>query len=329
MIDNYNPDKSKEQLDFVVGWVMDKAVDTDKLVMASLGVVDYVVRWAHNFTGDINCTDIIQLNDTGLCYPDPWGTWNCSTVPPVMALCTMITASNLSLVDPNLQVALLEQAGISIDEVFETVQTEVVAALDLATTSLYPDELYMLTVPLGIAIFFAIVNAIRLAVTYLPSVTTTIIQLRTGVIKSLGDPEFEKYRVAPDTVTLLTGTIFWGALVSSALFGLVVGLIFFLLLWQGTQRLVQRLTVLLIGLIIVIIIRLAVRGRRKVLTTHHHELCYARNTFEAQAPNIYFGFSPCPHHIISVLCSSSCRAANAAVSRDCTGPVQRGLTSRC
>jgi hypothetical protein len=229
-----------------------------------LDIVDYVIGWIHNITDDVNCTAIFESSrgvvDT-ICDVDPtWGTYNCSNLESsYTALCALVTNPELHLVDPSLQLALLEATGISVESVLGTIQAEAVSVLDSATNSLYPESLYMLTVPLGIAIAFALMNAIYLAVSYIPSVTTTIIQLRTGVIPSLGDPEFEKYRVAPDTVTLLTGTIFWGGLVSSALVGFIFGLIFFLLLWQSTQRMVQKLTVILVGLLVIVIIRILVR----------------------------------------------------------------------
>jgi len=76
------------------------------------------------------------------------------------------------------------------------------------------------------------------------------------VIPSLHSPDFQKYREAPDTVTLLTGTLFWGCLVSSVLFGLIIAFILFLFVWQGSIYFMMRLTATLVGIIGVVMIRL-------------------------------------------------------------------------
>lgn len=56
----------------------------------------------------------------------------------------------------------------------------------------------------------AFITAISLAVTYIPSVTSTTLKLRSGVIPSLRSPGFARYRFAADQVTILTGSMFWG-----------------------------------------------------------------------------------------------------------------------
>jgi dolichyl-phosphate-mannose--protein O-mannosyl transferase len=83
---------------------------------------------------------------------------------------------------------------------------------------------------IGTAVAF--LTSIYLAVTFLPSITSTILQLRSGAIPTLHDKDFNKYRVAPDQVSILTGSMFWGCLISSALVGGVIGLLVFLCLWQ-------------------------------------------------------------------------------------------------
>lgn len=112
-------------------------------------------------------------------------------------------------------------------------------------------------VPLYIGLCLAIMASFRLAMLYLPGVTVTILELRSGVIPSLQSPNFQKYREAPDTVTLLTVTLFWGCLVSSILFGLLIGFIIFLFLWQGSYYFMMRLFATLLGVLCVLLIRLA------------------------------------------------------------------------
>jgi hypothetical protein len=57
--------------------------------------------------------------------------------------------------------------------------------------------------------------------------------------------------------------MFWGCIVSSALVGAGTGLVIFILLWQTTRVLVQKLIVLcMIGLIIIALIKTLVRDLR-------------------------------------------------------------------
>ena len=138
------------------------------------------------------------------------------------------------------------------------VQSQLQGVIDEATESLYPEEEYMLTIPLSVAVMVAISTALRLAMAYLPGVTTTILKLRAGVIPSLHSPDFEKYRVAPDTVTMLTGSLFWGCLVSSLLFGLVIGFVVFLFLWQGSAYFIMRLIAVVVGVVCIVALRLLI-----------------------------------------------------------------------
>jgi hypothetical protein len=267
VIDNYGKDKAEAQLEWLVGTLMDHTIDESAITHAGLDVVSTVLTYISQLSTislfDFNCSEVFQGGQetiNSLCEIDPTGGYyNCSSLESdAEALCAIFENPDLIRESPDLFLALLESTGLSVGDVRDTIRFQVASGLDSVTESLYPEELYMLTIPLGFVIFFAVVTALQLAISYIPSVTTTIIQLRTGVIPSLGNSAFEKYRVAPDSVTLLTGTLFWGCLVSSILFGFVVGFIIFLFLWQGSVRLVQRFMVIAIGFLIVIAIRLLV-----------------------------------------------------------------------
>jgi hypothetical protein len=88
-------------------------------------------------------------------------------------------------------------------------------------------EKYMVTIPMYTATIVAFLLALSLAITYLPSVTTTILRLRNGHIATLRNKDFNRYRCAPDQVALLTPTLFWGSLFSSIVVGGAIGLIVF------------------------------------------------------------------------------------------------------
>jgi preprotein translocase subunit SecY len=85
---------------------------------------------------------------------------------------------------------------------------------------------------MAVATVFAFFTSIYLATTFLPSITSTILQLRSGVIPTLRHKDFNKYRVAPDQVSILSGSLFWGTVYSSALMGVLVGALVFVCIWQ-------------------------------------------------------------------------------------------------
>lgn len=64
----------------------------------------------------------------------------------------------------------------------------------------------------------------------MPSVITTILQLRSGGIAFLRDKDINRYRRAPDEVTILTGSLFWGCLIASVVVGSIIALILFFFL---------------------------------------------------------------------------------------------------
>ncbi|KAL3908061.1 MAG: hypothetical protein SGILL_008627, partial [Bacillariaceae sp.] len=74
---------------------------------------------------------------------------------------------------------------------------------------------------------FGLLAAIGIAVVYLPSSVCTILKFRYGVIPSLGNETFRKYRFAVDLVSQLFGAMFWGCIVTAFItFGIFGSLTF-------------------------------------------------------------------------------------------------------
>ena len=262
IIENYGQEKAEAQLQSVLGILFDNFVNEDKITETSLVVTNQVYAYVEslNSTGIISiaCSRVYDTSADAICDIDFYGYYDCSNIQSAEALCALMQNPDLGAYDPGLQIALLNVTGFKFEEAVSHIEGNLASAISSASESLYPEEMWMLTVPLGIGIVVAVVNSFMLFLSYLPSVTATIIELRTGSIPSLKDKSFQKYRVAPDTVTLLTGSLFWGSLVSSVLFGLIIAFIVFILLWQGSRVFVQKLITVLIGLAIIIAIRLSV-----------------------------------------------------------------------
>ena len=174
------------------------------------------------------------------------------------ALCSLLDYSvNSSSANGALQLGLLNAAGLDIDSITQIATQAIEAASQASINSLYPAEKYMVTIPLIVASIVAFITALSLALTYLPSVTSTTLKLRSGVIPTFRSAEnFQQYRFASDQVTILTGSMFWGCLISSVLVGSLIGGIVFLFLWQATVAIVQQFVAILIGIIIVLVIKL-------------------------------------------------------------------------
>jgi len=177
---------------------------------------------------------------------------------------------NPDLIDvgPDLAFHLLENSGFNTTYMAEVVHEKFEYVVDTAINSMYPDPVSMLLVPLYVTLVVAVINSLWLSVSCIPSMTTTILELRSGVIPSLKSRDFQKYREAPDTVTLLTGSLFWGCLVSSLVMGLVIGFVAFLLLWQGSSA-------MMINAVIVGVAACCIAILKALLTT----LCCGRRLY--------------------------------------------------
>lgn len=78
-------------------------------------------------------------------------------------------------------------------------------AVNSSVDSLYPEEEYMITIPIIFGTIAALLTSASLALGYLPSVSATYIKLRTGVIPTLTDDLLLRYRAAVRCCSHLTG----------------------------------------------------------------------------------------------------------------------------
>lgn len=105
--------------------------------------------------------------------------------------------------------------------------------IDNVADSLYPQEQYMVEVPMIVATTIAFIYTLALVFVYIPSVASTTLQFRSGVIPFFRDEyNFALYRTRLDQVTILLGSMFWSAIYASVFVGAFIGFIVFLFLWQ-------------------------------------------------------------------------------------------------
>ena len=105
------------------------------------------------------------------------------------------------------------------------------SAIKDIVTVVDPIEPWMVQLSFGLGGLVAFFMAIFLATLYVPSVTSTILRFRSGIIPSLRDPSFSYNYRTTYTVTYLTGALFWGALIYCAGVAFVISFIVLALCW--------------------------------------------------------------------------------------------------
>lgn len=248
----------------VVGLILNRFVNqdvVDDLVSRVSGIISRFVGLLGRLGAlNVNCTAFDEqgegLLDT-LCNTSASpGVYECS---PNATIGTYLCAlANATEIDDYLNLALLNAAGLNVTDLFETAKENMQEAIDVSIDSVFPTSRYMVTIPCIVLTILGTAMGLFISVTYIPSVTCTILKARSGVIKSLHDKEFNYYRVAPDLVCVLTGSFFWGTLVGSVIFGVLIGLILFFFLWQATAYFAQLAVASIIGIAVTVTIRFGI-----------------------------------------------------------------------
>jgi len=91
---------------------------------------------------------------------------------------------------------------------------------------------------------------------YLPSFIMNVLKFRFGVIPSLSDTEFQRYKEGPDHPTLVFGIAFWSQLFAATIsFGLF-GLVGFFVSWNESSDFVLTIIAQMIGISVTIIFKI-------------------------------------------------------------------------
>jgi hypothetical protein len=196
--------------------------------------------------------------DTVAKYVNSMGNWSGVDID-----CSNQTETNFYCIQQNAPVTstdellyYLNETGFDATYVSNVTNSALQEASYQLVDTLYPTQEYMVRIPLIIAVIVAFLTSVNLATSYIPSVTATVLKLRCGVIDSLHSRDMQLYRVAPETVALLTGSLFWGCLVASLLAGSLTGLIAFFFLWQGSVVYAQKFVALAVGILVMALMRL-------------------------------------------------------------------------
>jgi hypothetical protein len=101
----------------------------------------------------------------------------------------------------------------------------------------------------------AMIVAISIFFLYIPSTTATILKFRSGMIPSLRDPSFQRYKVGVDSVFFNASNMIWALFGASLLFAFLVTGFLFLVLWPFTRDLVVLAAAWILGLVITILLK--------------------------------------------------------------------------
>jgi hypothetical protein len=215
----------------LVDQVVDNAISDDLVANVSSGMIDVVGSLASQ-SGDFDCSNYTagapDLFNTTCVWTGQ--TYECNGGSEVDYICSLINDDSMNA---SQKLALLSASGYDGNLLRAQVRSALQEAMDESVDNLYPSAKYMVVVPLAIGTAVAFLTAVYLAVTYIASVTKTILQLRCGAIETLRDKSFFRYRVATDQVAILTGSLFWGCLVASLVVGGFVSTVIFFFLWYA------------------------------------------------------------------------------------------------
>lgn len=120
-------------------------------------------------------------------------------------LCTLVTYTSETPNDPVVVMRLLQGSGWNAERAGLLTEEAVAEAVSDSISSLYPTERYMVTLPLTIGTFVTFFCALFLFLGLIPSATSTILKLRSGVIATLRDPIFNETKTGRWLVALYLG----------------------------------------------------------------------------------------------------------------------------
>lgn len=189
--EEYDKESALETMNEWVGFILKDNIKPETILRMFLPIVR-VIRSFLNHLGQIglvvfDCDSVSDILDV---CPDIQA---CTDIESQVALCGVLEHGNLVAED---QIVLLTVAGMDVSGILELLEVVLRGSLDATVNSLYPEEVWMLTIPLTVAMIVAVLCSSYLAAAYIPSITSTTLKLRTGVIPTLGDKMLDEYRVA-------------------------------------------------------------------------------------------------------------------------------------
>lgn len=108
-------------------------------------------------------------------------------------------------------------------------------------------------VGIGVGFTVAMMAILMATFNYIPSFIMNVMKFRYGVIGSLDDVEFQRYKEGPDHPTLVFGIAFWSQLYTGVLAFVVAGGIGFFFVFAETSTFVLGILANVIGILVTLI----------------------------------------------------------------------------
>jgi len=113
----------------------------------------------------------------------------------------------------------------------------------------------------GVGIASAVLAGIFNAAVNVPSIITSTLKFRAGVLPSLRDENFKLYRIHMLKTTSLIGSSLWGAFFTSVLMIILISTPLFFSFWHVTRPYVLRSLSLLLGVIVTLVFKIIVEAK--------------------------------------------------------------------
>jgi hypothetical protein len=150
----------------------------------------------------------------------------------------------------------------------------------------YDLKKWMVLLAILIGLACGLLAAINITLKYVPSSVSTIIKFRSGVIPSLRDKGFVKYRYSQDQVALLFGSIFWGSFYTSVAVAIIIGVVVMLAVWPVTSNYFLAILANLIGLAVTLGLKYLVL---LFLRRRYHAAFYRKRPARSNVLNVVLG----------------------------------------
>uniref|UniRef100_A0A7S4VN57 Uncharacterized protein n=1 Tax=Ditylum brightwellii TaxID=49249 RepID=A0A7S4VN57_9STRA len=147
-----------------------------------------------------------------------------------------------------------------------------------------PENKTRLEWALDIGSIFSFLSALTTTILYIPSVVSTTMKFRRGVLPTLRSEDFlHRYRFALDQTTLLFPGMVWGLAISSIVIGVLFGGLIYLILWPASQQVAFDIIGNLIGLTVVLIAKIIIS---QIIRFSHYAAFYRTKPLSANIFNI-------------------------------------------
>mmetsp|Transcript_26472 Transcript_26472/g.39307 ORF Transcript_26472/g.39307 Transcript_26472/m.39307 type:complete len:1089 (-) Transcript_26472:205-3471(-) len=146
-----------------------------------------------------------------------------------------------------------------------------------------PENKTRLEWALAIGSVFSFLSAFTTTILYIPSVVSTTMKFRRGVLPTLRSEDFlHRYRFALDQTTLLFPGMVWGLAISSIVIGVLFGGLIYLILWPQTQQVALNIIGNLLGLSVVLIAKIIIM---QIIRFSHYAAFYRTKPLSANVVN--------------------------------------------